>query len=158
MQNLLKKLLSKDILNKMIAMNNAQNNIIDAMNGNIFEGNVDAKIRSEVPFFRKILIDNYNNPEYFHGYINKIYDVWGSVLTYNFKRLISNYNREHGTFLYKENQRKEEMIRMATQIATEDMLGDLADLEVSTSMSSLIKGVKKSGISKKGPSKKKLKK
>tara|TARA_B110000208_G_scaffold116922_1_gene143247 strand:- start:16220 stop:16648 length:429 start_codon:yes stop_codon:yes gene_type:complete len=142
----------------MTVMNIAQTNIIDAMNGNIFEGYVDTKIRSEVPFFRKILIDNYYNLEYFHGYVNKIYDAWASILTYNFKRLISIYNREHDLFLYKENQRKEEMLRMATQMATEDMLGDLADLEVGTSMSSLINSIKKSGISKKGPSKKKLKK
>jgi hypothetical protein len=100
----------------------------------------------------------YYNLDYFHGYVNKIYDAWASILTYNFKRLISIYNREHDLFLYKENQRKEEMLRMATQMATEDMLGDLADLEVGTSMSSLINSIKKSGISKKGPSKKKLKK
>ena len=56
----------------MTVMNTAQTNIIDAMNGNIFEGSVDTKIRSEVPFFRKILIDNYYNSEYFYGYVNKI--------------------------------------------------------------------------------------
>lgn len=139
-------------------MNTAQNNIIGAMEFNIFEGSIDTKILSEVPFFRKILLDNYNNPEVFHGYVNKINEVWNSILTYNFKILVSVYNIEYESMMYKEKQRQEEMLKMATQMATEDMLEDLSELGVSASMASLIKGVKKTGISKKGPSKKKSKK
>lgn len=142
----------------MSKMNTAQNNIIGAMEFNIFEGSIDTKILSEVPFFRKILLDNYNNPEVFHGYVNKINEVWNSILTYNFKRLVSVYNIEYESMMYKEKQRQEEMLKMATQMATEDMLEDLSELGVSASMASLIKGVKKTGISKKGPSKKKSKK
>lgn len=139
-------------------MNVAQNNIIGAMEFNIFEGTVDKKIKSEVSFFRNILLENYNNPEVFHGYVNKLNEVWNSILTYGFKRLVAVYNREYEYLIYKNTRRQEEMLKMATDMAAEDMLEDLSELGVSANMASLIKGVKKTGITKKGPSKKKSKK
>ncbi len=142
----------------MSKINMIKNSIISAMNGNIFQGIVDSKIKQEVPFFRKILIENYNNPEIFHGYINKINDAWGIILVNDFKKLIAKYNTEHEALIYKELQRKQEMIKMATEMAAKDMLENLEDLEVSPSMSSLIKDVKKTGISKRGIIKRRSKK
>ena len=60
-------------------MYNAAQNIVSAMETNIFSvQRVDSRIREEVPFFKKILIENINNPEVFHGYINKISETWTS--------------------------------------------------------------------------------
>ena len=63
-------------------------NIIASMEQNFFATpRVDAQIRTEVPFFKKILQENINNEEVFHGYINKINEAWGPILKQNFKRL-----------------------------------------------------------------------
>lgn len=140
-------------------MNNAQVNIIYALDVNVFKRqDVDQKIKSEVPFFKKILEENKLYPEVFHGYVNKLNDVWFEILTDSFKRLVAIYNREYEIFRQKEYDRNQRMISMANEMAANELLGDLSELGLSTSISSLTKSLGKSGISKKGPSKKKLKK
>lgn len=140
-------------------MNVSQNNIISAMKGDIFQkGIIDPKIRSEVPFFRKILIDNYNNYEVFHGYINRINEVWFDIINRGFKVLINIFNNEYEIYITRKINIEKEMIKVANEMATKDILDDLEDLGITSNISSLIKGTKKIGISKKGPSKKKLKK
>ncbi len=140
-------------------MNSYQTNLIKAMQKNIFKNvNIDPKIISEVPFFRNVLIENINNHEIFHGYVNKINEVWYNILLDDFKILIIMYNKKYQETRQKEFNRQQEMIRMATDMATKEMLGDLGGFEISPSISSLTKGIKKTGISKKGPTKKRLKK
>lgn len=140
-------------------MNVSQNNIISAMKGDIFQkGIIDPKIRSEVPFFRKILIDNYNNYEVFHGYINRINEVWFDIINRSFKVLINIFNNEYEIYITRKINIEKEMIKVANEMATKDIIDDLEDLGITSNISSLIKGTKKIGISKKGPSKKKLKK
>ena len=140
-------------------MNNAQINIIYAMEGNIFNRNdINPKIILEVPFFKRILEENKLNHEVFHGYVNKLNEVWFEILTDSFKRIIMNYNREYESFREREYLRNQRMMSLANEMATDELLGDLGDLGLSTSISSLTKDLGRSGISKKGPSKKKLKK
>lgn len=140
-------------------MNNAQINVIYAMEGNIFNRpDISPKIRSEVPFFKKLLEENKLNHEVFHGYVNKINEVWFGILSDSFKRLVAVYNNEYELFREREYLRNQRMMSLANEMATDELLGDLGDLGLSTSISSLTKGLGRSGISKKGPSKKKLKK
>lgn len=140
-------------------MNNAQINVIYAMERNIFNRpDISPKIMSEVPFFKKLLEENKLNHEVFHGYVNKINEVWFGILSDSFKRLVTVYNNEYELFREREYLRNQRMMSLANEMATDELLGDLGDLGLSTSISSLTKGLGRSGISKKGPSKKKLKK
>lgn len=137
-------------------MNNISQNIVDAMNTNIFRVPVvDQKIREEVPMFRKILLNNINNEEVFHGYINKINEAWGTILKDNFKRLISHYNDKYNISLLKELEKQNDMIRMAEQYNAEQLFNELDDLSLTGGISFLSNSLKSSGISKKRPSRKK---
>lgn len=141
-------------------MERAQNNIIDSMSGYIFKTqDVDPKIKGEVLFFRKVLIENKNNYETFHGYVNKLGDVWNIILSDNFKRLIKVFNTNYEEERLRAYIKQQDMINMAEQMATEDLLGDLSELGLTPSISSLTKSMKSSGLSgkviTKKPSKKK---
>lgn len=137
-------------------MNNVARNIVESMNSNIFSvQRVDARIMEEVPFFRKLLLDNINNHEVFHGYINKINDAWGSILKNNFKRLISHYNDKYNISLLNEVEKQNEMIRMAQQYNAEQLFNELEDLSLTGSVNFLTNSLRSSGITKKKPSKKK---
>lgn len=135
-------------------MDTAARNIVVSMEQNIFGVPfVDHQIRAEVPFFKKILQENINNNEVFHGYINKINEAWGLILNQNFKRLILHYNDKYNTELLLQLERQNEMIKMADEYNAEKLFSELDDLSVSESISSLTKSFKSSGISKKRPSK-----
>ena len=137
-------------------MNNVARNIVESMNSNIFSvQRVDARIMEEVPFFRKLLLDNINNHEVFHGYINKINDAWGSILKNNFKRLISHYNDKYNISLLNEVEKQNEMIRMAQQHNAEQLFNELEDLSLTGSVNFLTNSLRSSGITKKKPSKRK---
>lgn len=137
-------------------MNNVARNIVESMNSNIFSvQRVDTRIMAEVPFFRKLLLDNINNHEVFHGYINKINDAWGSILKNNFKRLISHYNDKYNISLLNEVEKQNEMIRMAQRYNAEQLFNELEDLSLTGSVNFLTNSLRSSGITKKRPSKKK---
>ncbi len=131
--------------------------IVNAMNMNMFNtSDIDPVIKNEVVFFKNILIQNLNNSEVFHGYVNKINTTWNIILSESFKSLVDNYNQEYA---YKQLQQLEKEKRMMS-VANEYILDNL-DLD-SASISSegdLMNMFKKSSISKKKrPSKRLIKK
>ena len=130
--------------------------IIESMNIGMFLKNVsiDPKIIQEVPFFKKILQDNMYNTEVFHGYINKINDTWGIILSSQFKKLIKMYNEKYIINQIKERQVQNDMINMANAMAAEQLYSELESLSVSPSLSSITSGLSRSAISKKKPSRK----
>jgi len=130
--------------------------IIESMNMGMFLRNtiIDPKIINEVPFFKKILQDNMYNTEVFHGYINKINDTWGVILTAQFKKLIKMYNEKYIINQIKERERQNDMINMANAMAAEQLYSELENLAVSPSLSSITSGLSRSAISKKKPSRK----
>ena len=128
------------------------------MEQDIFEvPRVDSRIKSEVPFFKKILEENINNFEVFHGYINKINEAWGSILKQNFKRLVLHYNDKYNTYLLSQLEKQNEMIKMANEYNSQRLSDDLDDLSLSGGLASLTKSFKYSGISKKQPSRRRPK-
>jgi hypothetical protein len=130
--------------------------IIESMNMGMFLRNtiIDPKIINEVPFFKKILQDNMYNTEVFHGYINKINDTWGVILSAQFKKLIKMYNEKYIINQIKERERQNDMINMANAMAAEQLYSELENLAVSSSLSSITSGLSRSAISKKKPSRK----
>jgi len=140
-------------------MERESKNIIDAMtNGNIFSvPTVDSQIRSEVSFFRNLLIGNINNHEVFHGYINKINAAWDVILTGYFKKLILMYNTAYVNYTNKKREHEQEMIRMADEINAKQLFEDIEELNVSPNIFSISRGMGKSSISKR-PRKKSSKK
>lgn len=130
--------------------------IIESMGLGMFLKNtfIDPKIIQEVPFFKKILQDNMYNTEVFHGYINKINDTWGIILSSQFKKLITMYNEKYIINQIKERQMQNDMINMANAMAAEQLYSELENLSVSPSLSSITSGLGRSAISKKKPSRK----
>ena len=130
--------------------------IIESMGIGMFLKNtfIDPKIIQEVPFFKKILQDNMYNTEVFHGYINKINDTWGIILSSQFKKLITMYNEKYIINQIKERQMQNDMINIANAIAAEQLYSELENLSVSPSLSSITTGLGRSAISKKKPSRK----
>jgi len=130
--------------------------IIESMGPGIFLRNtfIDPKILNEVPFFKKILQDNIYNTEVFHGYINKINDTWGIILSSQFKKLIKMYNEKYIINQIKERERQTDMINMANAMVAEQLYSELENLSVSPSLSSITSGLSRSAISKKRPSRK----
>jgi len=140
-------------------MERAQNNIIDSMRGYIFKTqDVDPRIKAEVLFFRTVLIENKNNYETFHGYVNKLGAAWNIILSDNFKRLIKVFNTNYEEERLRAYNKQQDMINMAEQMATEDLLGDLSELGLTPSISSLTKSMKSNSLSGKVISKKPSKK
>ncbi len=115
-------------------MSTTKTNIINFMEGDIFKKELDKiaqtraleqQIRSEVPFFRNLLIENFNNDEIFHGYVNKIVDVWKEIISNEFTTLIRNYNEEH----LKEQYIQSQLVKMAddhNRSETEKMLDNMS--------------------------------
>jgi len=115
-------------------MSTTKSNIINFMEGDIFKKELDKiaqtrsleqQIRSEVPFFRNLLIENFNNDEIFHGYVNKIVDVWREIISNEFTTLIRNYNEEH----LKEQYIRSQLVKMAddhNRTETEKMLDGMS--------------------------------
>ena len=138
-------------------MYNAAQNIISAMEMNIFNvTRVDPRIREEVPFFKKILIENLDNQDVFHGYINKIGETWGIILKDNFKRLITHYNNIYKNDLIIKAEKQAEMVRLAEQYNADKLFSELDELSLTGNISFLTNALKSSGISKKKrPSRKK---
>ncbi len=134
--------------------------IIESMNMGMFLRNIiiDPKIINEVPFFKKILQDNMYNTEVFHGYINKINDTWGIILSSQFKKLIKMYNEKYIINQIKERQLQNDMINMANAMAAEQLYSELENLAVSPSLSSITSSLSRSAISKKNPSRRLRKK
>ena len=131
-------------------METAATNIITAMENNIFNViRVDSKIREEVPFFKKILLENFYNNEVFHGYINKIYNAWETILKDSFKNLILVYNKKYDNERLLELKRQRIMIEMANEYDSQRLFSSLDDLYISDNISTLTKSFKSSGISKK---------
>lgn len=125
-------------------------NIVESMNYNIFSAErVDVRIREEVPLFKKILHDNVNNHEVFHGYINKINDAWGSILKENFKRLIMQYNYRYGEETTVQLERQKELVKMADEYNAKALFNEIEEMSLSGSVSSLTGAFKLTGISKK---------
>ena len=110
---------------------------------------------SQVMIMNYLLLNNINNEEVFHGYINKINEAWGTILKDNFKRLISHYNDKYNISLLKELEKQNDMIRMAEQYNAEQLFNELDDLSLTGGISFLSNSLKSSGISKKRPSRKK---
>lgn len=134
-------------------MDTLMRKIIVYMDQNIFNEyqRIDVQIRSEVPFFKRILEENINNNEVFHGYVNKINEVWGSILNQDFKILISDYNDKYNIILLKQLEKQKEMFKMANEYDAKMLLDDLDDLSFSD-INSITKGLKLGKISKKRPS------
>ncbi len=128
-------------------------NIVESMNYNIFSAErVDPRIREEVPLFKKILDDNINNPEVFHGHINKINDAWGTILKENFKRLIMQYNYRYREETTAQLERQKELVKMADEYNAKVLFNEIEEMSLSGSVSSLTGAFKLTGISKKKPS------
>lgn len=135
-------------------MDTLMRKIIVYMDQNIFNEyqRIDVQIRSEVPFFKRILEENINNNEVFHGYVNKINEVWGSILNQDFKILISAYNHKYSMFLLKQVEKQKEMFKMANEYDAKILLGELDDLSFSD-VNFITKRLNLGNISKKRPSK-----
>jgi len=137
-------------------MDYASQNIINAMSGSIFGvSTVDPQILHEVGFFKNLLITNINNPEVFHGYINKISESWGIILTSGFKNLIINYNQLYFQYQNKKTQKEQELIQLADEFNIKQLEDDFLGLNKQHDVNYLISGMSRSSISKKKPSKKK---
>ena len=130
--------------------------VIEHMNQNIFNTvNIQAKIREEVYIFKKFLSDNIHNKEVFHECINKINNVWNSILKDSFKNLILKYNNEYDLQNKKEIDRRNEMMKVADTINAENL--SLEDIIITPSVTSLTYSFSRSAISKrKRPSRKRF--
>lgn len=116
--------------------------IVSSLNNDIFNGEkiaqtraLERQIRSEVIFFKNLLIHNYNNEEVFHGYVNKIYEVWNEILKDEIKELIRHYNIEYSKLLIEINRKKylqNEMIKMADKFNLKQAEKQLNNLFIDT--------------------------
>tara|TARA_B100000683_G_scaffold238247_1_gene243955 strand:+ start:208 stop:609 length:402 start_codon:yes stop_codon:yes gene_type:complete len=131
--------------------------IINAMNMNMFNTtNIDPVIKNEVVFFKNILIQNLNNSEVFHGYVNKINTTWNIILSDSFKSLVDNYNQEYAYKQHQQLEREKRMMSVANEYILDNLDFDSASI---SSEGDLMNMFKKSAISKrKRPSRKLIKK
>lgn len=137
-------------------MESASKNLINAMSESIFGiSTVDPQILYEVGFFKNLLTININNPEVFHGYINKINDSWGIILTSDFKNLISKYNQLYIQYQNKQVQQQRELIRLSDEFNIKQLEDDFIGLNKQLNVNYLISRMSRSSISKKKPPKKK---
>jgi hypothetical protein len=129
-------------------------NILFAMEGgDIFNVlTIDPQIRSEVPFFKNLLILNINNYEVFHGYINKITEAWDVILKEEFKKLILIYNTNYVNYKSIQYAREQEMMRMADELNAELLHEEFSKLSAPPSVESLAASMSKSSVSSKKPS------
>ena len=137
-------------------MDNISISIITCMNQNIFNTNrVQGKIREEVSIFKKYLSDNIHDKEIFYECINKINNVWDTILKDSFKNLILKYNNEYDLQNKKEIDRRNEMMKVADEINADNLTLD--DITITPSITSLTYSFSKNKISKrKRPSRKRF--
>jgi len=135
-------------------MNKAAINILSSLrNGNIFKtdyysGGLDANIIREVPIFLKLLSDNFYYDEIFHGYLNKHYSVWNSILSDKFKLLIIKYNTEYDILRVKKAEMHKRMMATATEMDADNLMKEIEEMSLTPSISSLTRSFKKGSISK----------
>ena len=110
---------------------------------------IDQRILNEVPFFRDMFINSLNDQDTFHFYLNKINDIWGSILNDNFKRLVSLYNDE---FLRDKERKRIALLEMAARYDANNI--DF-NLSISPTMDSLTRSFAGLQGIKKRPSRKK---
>lgn len=136
------------------------NNIIRSMNKDVFSTPfVEPVIMREVEFFKKILQDNLDNYEIFHGYINKILTSWGIILKNEFKRYIYIYNQEYDKILKRNLESQKVMVNMAAAYNAEMLDRDVMDMFISPNLNNLTTSLAKTKISRsRGVSKKSIKK
>jgi|MDSW01.2.fsa_nt_gb hypothetical protein len=128
-------------------MDNISTSIITSMNQNIFNTiRVQGKIREEVSIFKKFLSDNIHNKEVFYVCINKINNVWDTILKESFKNLILNYNNEYNLQNKKEIELREEMIKVANDIDADNL--SLEPITITPSIASLTYSFSRNAISK----------
>ena len=134
-------------------MDIASIDIINSMgNSNIFKINVydvSCQIKSEVPMFRQLLINNLYNTDVFYTIVNNINVAWNSILNDSFKILISKYNKVY----QKEIDLRNRMIQFSNRFNADNL--SLSELSIGPpKMSHLIKKLEKTKI-KKRPSRRK---
>ena len=131
------------------------NNIVKAMDLYIFKNNVkiDPGILRDVPRYKVFLRENIHNEEEFHGYINKINTEWATFLSDSFKRLIAYYNAMYERYYNMKLQRQREIIEFANDYMADKLHSDIEEMSLSGNISSLTNSMRRSGITKKRPSK-----
>lgn len=130
----------------------AGTNVINVFNYNMFSvPNVEAKIRSEVPFFKKLLQDNYYNFPVFNEYVSKIKTAWDSILNSRAKTIFSRYLDEYSLYRYRLENSMLQMQNMASAYNAENLVDDLNFLSVSPNISSLTGKFRTTAISKRRP-------
>jgi hypothetical protein len=102
---------------------------------------IDPRILNEVPFFKGRFIDSLNDPDTFHFYLNKINDIWKSILSSNFKRLVKLYNDE---FLINKERQRKILLEMAAAYDVNDL--DLSSMLISPDVNSLTRGLKSTSL------------
>lgn len=128
-------------------MDNISTSIITCMNQNIFNTTrVQGKIREEVSIFKKFLSDNIHNKEVFYECINKINNVWDTILKDSFKNLILKYNSEYNLQNKKEMELHAEMIKLADDINVDNL--SLEPITITPSVTSLTYSFSRNAISK----------
>tara|TARA_Y100000748_G_C15452258_1_gene471434 strand:- start:682 stop:1059 length:378 start_codon:yes stop_codon:yes gene_type:complete len=117
------------------------------MNQNIFNTvRVSGKIREEVCIFKKFLSDNIHNKEIFYECINKINNVWDSILKDSFKNLIVKYIQEYDLQNKKETDLRNEMMKVADDINADNLT--LENINITPNLTSLTYSFSKNTISK----------
>ena len=133
-------------------MERAANDIIDMLTKrNIFKTGIpiEKKIYSDVPKFLNLLITFFYTHEIFHGHINVHYTVWKDIINDRFANLLDAYNKEYEINRNNINDRRSKMINFASEIDAQNLMSELDDMSLDPSVSSLVKALKKGGISKK---------
>tara|TARA_B100001778_G_C18379382_1_gene534552 strand:- start:256 stop:681 length:426 start_codon:yes stop_codon:yes gene_type:complete len=110
--------------------------------------NIDNKILKEVKFFQDLLKINMYNTDVFHSYINKILETWKPILKDKFEKLVSEYNIELYNYKMKQARIDNEMVKMADDYQSKELIKSLDDLEIDP-INFLSSKFKRSNISKK---------
>lgn len=140
----------------MTDLMSAKNSIMSHMrSGNIFiNTNIDPVILKEVPFFTNILNQVFYLEEDFHGYINKIYDTWQTILSPKFKDIITKYNIYYINYQTIQKEKQMDLVNMANQIVADSLFDELDSLTITPNIDSISKGIKKTKVARKKPSRK----
>lgn len=140
----------------MTDLTSAKNSIISYMkSGNIFiNTNIEPVIINEVPFFTNILSQVFYIEEDFHGYVNKIYDTWGSILSSKFKDIITKYNNYYINYQNMQQEKQMDLVNMANQIVADSLFDELDSLTITPNIDSISRGITKTRVSRKKPSRK----
>jgi len=134
----------------------AKNSIMSYMrSGNIFiNTSIDPTILKEVPFFTNILDKVFYIEEDFHGYVNKIYDTWKVILSQKFKNIVTHYNIYYINYQTIQQEKQATLVNMANQIVADSLFDELDSLNITPNVDSILKGIKKTKVVRKKPSRK----